>query len=300
MSKSNTRVWVASAGVVVLLVSPRASAGVLFSDPAESLVNFTLVADADTSAAPFDYSQIGIPEAPGTVAGSLLPTTGFQLQANKGDANAAVTGLNLVVGATPLNFDVTHTLEFYVWMNIPANVSATSEDFVAGVARSNLSNAIYGNFRTSRGNGGWMLQGNDNGLSVDHRELNNGILVNSWDAAAPEAAPKFNQAFQNNLNGPVAEAGNEWVKVDIVFDKENATTSFFMNNVAFGTVATSNQSGFDWFGYEDPVSSLGGSPDLSGIFDNIQVLEGNALVPEPATGGLALLGGAGLFLRRRR
>src|SRR4051812_34165617 len=189
-----------SVAALVVLPLPFASAAVpLFSDAGESLANFTIVADADTSAVPFDYSVLGIPEAPGMVLETTMATTGLQLRANKGDATAAITGMNLVLGALPITFTGLHTLEFYVWMNIPTGVSATSEDFVAGVARSNVSNAIYGNFRTARGNGGWMLQGNDNGLSNDHRELNNGALINSWDAAAPEAVGNFNAAFINNI-----------------------------------------------------------------------------------------------------
>jgi PEP-CTERM motif len=295
MTTSRVILLTACATLSVPLLAP---AAVLFSDPAEALTNFTVVTtEADTSATPIDYSSLGIPEAPGRVPGTTLATTGFQLKANKGDATAAITGLNLVLGAIPILFEGLHTLEFYVWMNIPANAISTSEDFVAGVARGNINNAIYGNFRTSRGNGGWLLQGNDNGLAVDHRELDNGTLVYSSDAAG-DVAPKFNEAFTNNLGGAVNEAGNEWVKVDVVFDPSASTTSFFMNNVAFGSVPTTNLNGFAWFGYEDPAASIGSSQDLSGIFDNIQVFEGN-LIPEPSTLTLAVVALGGLAAGRR-
>ena len=72
-----------------------------------------------------------------------------------------------------------------------------------------------------------------------------------------------------------------------------------MNNVAFGMVPTTNTNGFAWFGYEDPVASIATSANLSGIFDNIQVFEGNA-VPEPTTLVLGAIGLGGLLLRRRR
>ena len=116
------------------------------------------------------------------------------------------------------------------------------------------------------------------------------------DVAAPGIG-LFKAAFKNNLGGAVAEAGNEWVKVDVVFDATALMTSVYQNGVLFGTTATTNTSGFAWFGYEDPASSIGSNTDLSAIFDNVRVVEGNA-VPEPTT--LAAIAGIGALVVSRR
>jgi hypothetical protein len=277
-----------------------APGNVLFSDAGESLTNFTVVQDADTTADPVDYSTFGIPEAPGRLPGSAA-TTGFRLTANKGDATAAITGINLVLGATPQSFSITHTLQYYVYMNVPNGSSGTSEQFLGGVARSNATSAIYGNFRTGRGNGGWFLLTGDNGVATDYRHLDNGTPGFAFADTDPNLAPKLNAAFTKNVEGntgPNGDSGNEWVKVNVVMDAEAKTSSVYMNNVLFTTFTLTNTSGFDWLGYEDPATSIG-SAAISGFFDNITVAEGNTVVPEP-TALAATVPLAGLLLRRRR
>ena len=291
----------ALAAGAVFSCSPIASADPLFSDPGESLTNYTIVQDARTTANSIDYGALGIPEAPGTVANSTQAKTGIQLTANKGAGTATVTGLNLVLGSTPQTFSGVHTLEFYVWMNVPSGASFTTEDFVAGVARSSASAAIYGNWRSSRGNGAWTLLSGDNNLTTDYRQLNNGSADVGYGDENANLSGKLNAAFTNDLGGLRNEAANEWVKVDIVLDPTAATptASVYMNDVLFSSDTSTNTSGYAWFGYEDPASSIG-TDGISGIFDNVQVLPGNA-VPEPTSlaavvlGGLALIGG-----RRRR
>jgi hypothetical protein len=71
-----------------------------------------------------------------------------------------------------------------------------------------------------------------------------------------------------------------------------------MNGILFSSDTSTNTSGYAWFGYEDPASSVG-TDGLSGIFDNIQVLAGNA-VPEPTSIATLALGGLALIGRRRR
>lgn len=291
-----------------------AAAATLFDDGAESLGNYTQVADSRTSAAVINYSSLSIPEAPGHVAGSGA-TTGIQLTANKGSGTGAITGLNLILGSTPITFSGTHTLQFYAWMNLPSDAAvSTTEGYSGGVARQGTSNAIYNNFRTSRGDGAWFFMTNENGASVDYRALNGSVGVVGLNASDPAIVNQYNAAFTGAIGGADAPA-NEWVKVQVLFDTSTATptVSTYFNGILFSTISATGQtqpagtpiipatpptSGYAWFGYEDTSAAVGTPDSLSGIFDNISVFEGNA-VPEPTT--LAALGLGGLaFVRRRK
>jgi hypothetical protein len=288
-------------GALAMALVPAVStpAAALFTDKGESTANFTVVTtEADTTAGSIDYSTLGIPEAPGTLPGSMA-TTGLLLTANKGDATAAITGLNVVLGSTPVSFSGLHTLEFYVWMNVPTGATGSSEQFLAGTARSNTTNAIYGNFRSSRGNGAWFLLSGDNGLAIDYRHYNNNDTTGAKAYGDDNAAisTQLNDAFTNHLGGARDEAANEWVKVDLVNDPVAQTSSVYMNNILFTTHTSTSASGFAWIGYEDPATSIG-TAGLGGIFDNIAVYEGN-VVPEPMGLGVLALGGLAMVRRRR-
>jgi hypothetical protein len=293
----------ALAAVAALSLASPVSADPLFSDPGESLANFTRVNDsADTTAAAnVDYGALGIPEAPHQILGSAA-FRGIQLTANKGDTTATTTGLNLILGATPQTFTGTHTFQFDVWMNVPSDATATTEGFLGGTARSTATDAIVRNFRTSRGNGAWFYATGDNGNATDDfAQLNNGsrdvVFADTTDTAS---GTKYDTAFTNKYlaTDPHNDAANEWVQVSIVQD--GSTASVYLNGVLFSTNTSTNTSGFAWLGYEDMFGSIG-SNTLYGIFDNIQVVPGNALaVPEPTSlAGLAL-GGLVFAGRRRR
>jgi hypothetical protein len=292
-----------AAATVVLSSSPLVSADPLFSDPGESLSNFTVIRDSSstdsTAAANVDYSLLGIPEAPSHIAGSAAQR-GIQLTANKGDATAATTGLNLILGATPQTFTGTHTLQFDVWMNIPSDASATTEGFLGGTARSTATDGIVRNFRTSRGNGAWFYITGDNGNATDDfAQLNNGSRdIVFADTTDTTSATKFDTAFKNKYldTDPHNDAANEWVTVSVVQDGN--TASVYMNGVLFSTNTSTNSSGYAWLGYEDMFGSIGSST-IYGIFDNVQVLPGNA-VPEPTSLAAIGLGGLALIGRRRR
>jgi hypothetical protein len=285
---------------VAVLCSPAAFGATLFSDPGEVLTNFKVIKDSassDSSAGIVDYSTLSIPEAPHRIAGSAA-TTGIQLIANKGDATATTTGLNVLLGSTPVTFSGTHTLQFDIWMNAPAGAVSTTEGILGGTARTTQTDAITRNFRTARGNGAWFYATGDNGNATDDfAQLNNGsrdVVFADTDAAH---TAKFNTAFTNtNTVGGAKDADNEWVQVSIVQD--GSTASIYMNGVLFSTNTSTNTSGFAWFGYEDQFGSIG-SATLYGIVDNVTVVEGNA-VPEPVGVGVIVLGAISLARRRRR
>jgi hypothetical protein len=287
----------------VLSCSPFTSADPLFSDPGESLTNYTIVRDSaspdSTVNANVDYGQLGIPEAPSHIANSAAKR-GIQVAANKGDATAAAAGLNLILGATPQTFTGTHTLQFDVWMNIPSDATATTEGFLGGTARSTATDDILRLFRTARGNGAWFFLTGDNGNATDdYAQLNNGSRdIVFADTTDTTTATKFDTAFKNKYldTDPHNDAANEWVTVSVVQDGN--TASVYMNGVLFSTNTSTNSSGFAWVGYEDMFNSLG-SNTLYGIFDNVQVLPGNA-VPEPTSLAAVALGGLALVGRRRR
>lgn len=293
-----------AAAVAAASLSSFASAATLFSDAAESLTNFTVLKDSadaaqDTSATVIDYGALGIPEAPRNVAGSTAKT-GIQLVANK-DATGLTTGINVVLGSTPVSFSGVHTFSFDAYMTIPTGAVSTTESMNAGTVRAVATDALIRNFRTARGasqGGAWWLLTGDNGNGTeDFRHLDNGTSVSTFaDGTNATQAAKWNAAFTNNLGGVNDEPANEWVKVDIVQD--GTTNSVYFNGVLFNTITTTNSSGFAWFGYEDQFSSIG-TVGLSGIFDNITVVEGNA-VPEPTTlAALAGLGGLAIVRRRK-
>ena len=81
----------------------------------------------------------------------------------------------------------------------------------------------------------------------------------------------FNEAFDSNaVGGPNGCAANTWVRVDIDVDA-NGTRVYF-NGVEFFNVVDVPVPGFAMIGYEDPFSSISGSPDGQwGILDNFRV-----------------------------
>jgi hypothetical protein len=290
-------------GAVALCLPSVVSADALFSDPGESLDKFKIVRDSgstDSTVTSVDYGQLGIPEAPRKIVGSAAKT-GLQIIANKGDDVALTTGLNLILGADPIVFSGTHTLQFDAWMNAPFNATSTTEGLSAGTGRSATTDGFIRNFRTSRGNsqgGAWFYLTGDNGNSTDDFRLLNGgtSTVNFGDGTDAPSAAKFNAAFSNSYGAANAEPANEWVQVNIVQD--GTTVSVYFNGVLFGTETSTNTSGFAWLGYEDQFNSIG-SPTLYGVFDNITVLEGVS-VPEPTSIAAVALAGIALGSRRRR
>jgi hypothetical protein len=277
------------------------SADPLFSDPGESGSKYTVIQESlsnDSSAAfNVDYGALGIPEATHHIPGSAAQR-GIQLIANKNDSTGNITGINVLLGATPETFTGTHTLQFDVWMNAPSGAVSTTEGFLGGTGRTTATDAIIRNFRTGRGNGAWFYLAGDNGNNTDDfRMLDNGtskVVFADTDAAS---AGKFNAAFKDTLvTGGANDADNEWVQVSVVQD--GSTASVYLNGVLFGTAASTNTSGYAWFGYEDFFASVGSST-LYGIFDNVTVVQGDAVnAPEPTS--LAALGVCGLLFGRRR
>ncbi|MGI9456117.1 MAG: PEP-CTERM sorting domain-containing protein [Aeoliella sp.] len=89
--------------------------GALFEDPLDSGAAWSLVHQADASdnftTFGFDYSALGIPEAPNTTSGAA--TSGLQMIVNRDFGEVNGTG----AFPTGMNFTGSYTLQFDMWLN---------------------------------------------------------------------------------------------------------------------------------------------------------------------------------------
>lgn len=282
-----------------LLLTGAAMAGTVFAEPFDSAAaDVTINAQPDTSATFVDYSNFSvfgtnfsIPEAPRPVAGGAA-TRGVLAQANISAGVAA--GLNILAGATPINFTGDYTMSFDAYMNLNTNPfpSGSTEQMLWGVGTDNADPIEARNNRGSGAVGTWGWLANENGYGTEDAALNEGDteLADLGDTQTGEGAP-FDAAFDDLLGGVHAAPALQWIRVDIEVAGGNVNVLF--NDVLFFSEASASTDGFAMLGYEDPFSSVSDQPDHQwALFDNFTV------VPEPASLTLLLIG-VGLLGRRR-
>jgi len=250
-----------------------------FAEPFDSQASadVTIVQQPDTVVTFLDYSSFtigatafNIPEAPRPIDGGA-PTSGVLVQGNLTQGFAA--GVNILAGQTPLTFSGRYRLSFDAWINVPVPVPAGgTEQLLWGVGVDNIAPIEA---RNNRGAGtagvyGWLA--GENGYGTEDACINLGDLelADLGDLQPGEDVP-FNEAFDSNsVGGPNGCAANTWVRVDIEVDA-NGTRVYF-NGAEFFNEVTVPPAGFAMIGYEDPFSSISGSPDGQwGILDNFRV-----------------------------
>ncbi|MFN3244014.1 MAG: hypothetical protein ACE37K_21085 [Planctomycetota bacterium] len=266
---------------VPLAIGLAATAGLRaqYAEPFDSQASadVTIVAQPDNVVSFIDYSSFtvgsslfSIPEAPRPIAGGA-PTSGVLIQSNL--AQGFATGVNILAGQTPIQFMGRYRLSFDAWINVPVPVpTGGTEQLLWGVG---VDNILPIEARNNRGAGtagiyGWLA--GENGYGTEDAAINNGDLelADLGDLQPGEDVP-FNEAFDSNaVGGPNGCAANTWVRVDIDVDA-NGTRVYF-NGVEFFNVVDVPVPGFAMIGYEDPFSSISGSPDGQwGILDNFRV-----------------------------
>lgn len=291
--------------------------------------------EADTAVSFVDYgnftrggSTFMIPEAPRQVAGSAA-TSGLVLEANL--TAGAAAGINVLAGATPVNFSGDYRLSYDVWLNennMPFP-SGSTEALLWGVGNDDMPPIESGANRGSGAIGTYGWLNNENGGATEDAAINenDAELADLGDTQTFENVP-FDAAFPCNADGtpstPDADPPNgapmlDWVQVDIdVRDNGDGTSNVgvYFNFVEFFSenVANASVNGFAMLGYEDRFGSVNSDPDNTfGLFDNFTVSPNpmgpptgtipdptGCIIPEPSGGLILLMGLAVSTLFRRR
>ncbi len=281
------------------LLTSAANAGTVFAEPFDSAAaDVTINAQSDTLATFVDYSNFSvfgtafsIPEAPRPIPGGAA-TRGVLAQANFSAGVAA--GLNIVAGATPINFTGDYTVSFDAYMNLSTDPfpAGSTEQLLWGVGTDSADPIEARNNRGGGAAGTWGWLANENGYGTEDAAINEGDveLADLGDTQTGEGAP-FDAAFDNLLGGPHAAPALQWVRVDI--EVAGGIVNVLFNDVLFFSEASASTDGFALLGYEDPFSSVSDQPDHQwALFDNFTV------VPEPTSLSLLLVS-LGLLGRRR-
>ena len=243
----------------------------------QATADVTVLTQPDNLVSYVDYSNMtvgsttfSLPEAPRPIAGSA-PTRGVLIQCNLTQTTASA--VNLLAGATPINFSGRIRLSFDAYISVPVPLPAGStEQLLWGVGVDNIAPIEARNNRGAFTNGiyGWLA--GENGYGTEDAAINEGDLeiADLGDTQPGEDVP-FNEAFDvNSVGGPNGCAANNWVRVDI--DVDAAGVRVYHNGVLFFDAPGVAPNGFAMIGYEDPFNSLGSNPDAQwGLLDNFRV-----------------------------
>jgi len=281
----------------------------------------------------YDYSTVGIPEAPNSQAGDS-PTRGMQFRVNEtsnlyGGVTASPTGLDLGGGDFTMTFDW--------WENVvgplPNLGSGLTQFGLAGVLTSGTAvngltqpttDAVY---FAATGDGGsasdWRAFSPDAVSSYAPDDQTNGVDV----YAAPN---EFTPPANNRRNGsnayysqfgniappalqqtlfPGSQTGELWSGApgyawrEVTIAKTGSVVRWSVDGLAIAQVDTADLvtqtgGGNILFGRHDV--NFGSSSDPNAPLLSFTLIDNIVVVPEPATFALAGLAASGLLLRRRQ
>ena len=302
-----------------------AMSAVLFSDQmnAASAAGWTVLSDGglgvDNKATfGYDYSVMGIPEAPNSAGGDTA-TSGVRLEARLTGAGNRI--LNLFPNGQ--NFAGAHTLQFDVWMNTSILDPGSATEFVGGGIGYDGATVDIGSgvqaIMTGEGGSGSDYRafksdsGNPSVYFLDHPEMYGGSRNASaahWLGYLPGGvpAPAVQGVGTSNNGTPqwqwvtmhwqTTGNGAVWMGLEKPgagftngIAKVNCNVSVDGNVNDQGCTTSGNISVF----YADFFGSINLDPlHQFGVVDNVIVTD----LPEPAS--LALMGLGGLMMLRRR
>ena len=312
------KTFLSAAAAITFGLSASAHAQLFIDDlnTAASSANYnTLAFNAnDTAIYGFDYSTLGIPEAPNSLVGGT--TTGLQFNVNDGTNNAtAIQSVltNAAVDATVLDSLSSYTLTYDLWMNYngpaPAGGSGSTEAMMVGAGFSNT-----GAIQIGSSDGSYFTVTGDGGLTTDVRSFTDGGFNETGVNAGPSnntADEYYTGIFpggidistfgQGGSQTGVTAAGQmafEWHEVELVVDNVAQTVSFSIDGLLIASdTTTPDLDGYLFVGYGDYFSSASDPLSFS-VVDNIVV--STAAIPEPASVGLLATAAFGLLCRRTR
>lgn len=267
----------------------------------------------------FDYSTVGIPSAPNSVAGS---TIGLRLRANMygGETAAFPSG----VSVSPTGFSLTsgdYELRYDVWMNfngpLPGGGSGSTQVTGAGIGTAGTTTQVAGGTIDSINFGAT----GDGGSSADYRAYAPAAQSGYADASGVFAAggrnssatyyaqfggatpPAAQTALFPNQTGATAVGAAGFAWHDSVITKVGNTVTWSLDGLLLATVdltAAGTLGGgnilFSQYDINAGISTDTNAPATSfGLVDNVRV----TVVPEPTSGALLLLGVGCLAVVRR-
>lgn len=263
-----------------------------YADTATNWIINAYTADAYADFA-FDYSSIGIPEAPSSSAG-IAPQRGLKLRAN--EVAGAITGLSL----SPANGNFTgdYRLRFDLWMNYAGplnnvNVPGQTQTVDAGVGTAG-DVSVWGAFGdcvwfTANGDGGVGAVGGDynaytypnillpDASGVYAAGTNAGVRDNlnsfytAWNSVGAPPAQIASRPTQTGVT-PAGSIGLAWHTVDITKRGTNVSWDIDGRRVATVDITGLTLSANVFIGYHDPFASLTTNSIVQfGLFDNVRV-----------------------------
>ncbi|MEM6333726.1 MAG: PEP-CTERM sorting domain-containing protein [Planctomycetota bacterium] len=235
----------------------------------------------------FDYSTLGIPEAPNSAPGTF---GGLRMQSNETGTDANPSDPITAFHNTVIN-QVAYTVTVDIYMEVDPLASGTTEFANIGVGSdASEFNSI---FLPIAGDGQFLAMTGDGGSSSDYRHFVEGTPVNTGDLSY------LNSDNTTNATGDTYQAifpggdfpgspGNRWTTLTIDVNAQLVTYS--LDGVPIIQTLREDASGFVSLGYADVFSSVG---PHSVIYDNFSV------IPEPASLALLAAGLGFAGLRRR-
>jgi len=287
----------------------------LFSDVGMTdSANWTVNASPLTTGATIDYvdnfgvsytSTLGVPQDPNSSSATAL-----QLKINETSGNQA----GVSVSPTTLALSGNFSMSFDMWLNYNSGGFTTGSTQVGSYGLTSSASQVQW---AGIANGQLFGEITDNGSSTSYRGYNAGASIGAtpFTGGSQSYASAYHVGLFPSVNVPAAETaldaneyggtvagtvGFRWLQVNVTENNGVLTESIDGNTIASYSAAS---VGSDLFLGMYDINN--GSPGVSGLADQNYALFDNVTVtalpaPEPATAALAVLGGAGLLLLRRR
>lgn len=273
----------------------------------------------------FDYSSVGIPQAPNS--GASDGTYGMRLRANQFGFGTATFPAGVSVSPIGQSFSGDYILRFDMWLNFigpaPGGGTGSTQMTGAGIGTAGTSSQIAGGavdsiFFSGDGEGGMATQDYrvyapaassqyawDSGVYAagnDSAQVQNNRHAYYSSKFAGQSAPAAQLALYPQQTGTAEDGTLGWAWRDVEIAKIGNTVTWTVDGLLLATVDITaagtlggNNILFNQYDVNAGTTSADGNDLLFGLFDNVVVC-----IPEPTTGALGLLGAGLLFLSRRR